>query len=244
MESVAKSIAQRQLVNSGFLYGPFCPIYGYGALIMLICLNNLKDNTLLLFLVAFIVLSIWEYIVGFLLEKIFKTKYWDYSEVKFNIQGRVCLKNSIYWGVLGVIFIKYVHPFIEKQVIIIPYNILIYVCVLIYLAIIIDTIVSIIATIKLDSALQKVNDLTQRIKATLDEIKAITKNNPAKTENIEKLIHELKIKEARLKIKLYRKAKRLKLAFPTIKSEGVTKILNQKIDVEALKKRIKKDRES
>ena len=79
LESIFKSILQRKIVNSGLLYGPICPIYGFGAIIMLLFLNKFKYNLVLLFLAGFIVLSVWEYIVGALLEKKFNTKYWDYS---------------------------------------------------------------------------------------------------------------------------------------------------------------------
>ena len=126
LESVSKSIAQKKLVNSGFLNGPICPIYGFGALIMLLSLNALKEKPLILFIAAFIMLSAWEYIVGVLLEKIFKTKYWDYSHLKFNFQGRICLKNSIYWGILGVVFICYIHPFIESYIKTIPIDLLLF----------------------------------------------------------------------------------------------------------------------
>ena len=110
LESVYKTILGKQLVNSGFLRGPVCPIYGLAAAIMLLTLKSLENNVILLFIVSFFCLSIWEYIVGLFLEKLFKTKYWDYSNLKFNIHGRVCLKNSMYWGVLGVAFIKIIHP--------------------------------------------------------------------------------------------------------------------------------------
>ena len=75
IESIYKSIAERKLINTGFLKGPFCPIYGIGAIIMHVFLSRFKDNVLLLFLAGFIILSIWEYIVGLLLEKIFNTKF-------------------------------------------------------------------------------------------------------------------------------------------------------------------------
>ena len=116
LESVYKSIGQRKLVNSGFLHGPFCPIYGFGAVIMFLFLNKFTNNIVLLFIMGFFILSIWEYIVGFILEKTFNTKYWDYSNNKFNIQGRVCLKNSLFWGALGVIFTTYIHPYIIQKV--------------------------------------------------------------------------------------------------------------------------------
>lgn len=106
LESVYKSIVQKKIVNSGFLYGLYCPIYGFGALIMMLFLEGFKQNLILVFLIAFVVLSIWEYMVGCYLERVFKTKYWDYSNNKFNIKGRVCLLNSIFWGGLGVVFVR------------------------------------------------------------------------------------------------------------------------------------------
>ena len=126
LESIFKSILQRKIVNSGFLYGPICPIYGFGAIIMLLFLNKFKYNLVLLFLAGFIVLSVWEYIVGALLEKKFNTKYWDYSNNFLNIKGRVCLMNSIFWGILGVIFTLYIHPSVERCVLHISNKTLIY----------------------------------------------------------------------------------------------------------------------
>ena len=112
LESVCKTIEQKKFVNSGFLHGPFCPIYGFGALIMLLCLNYLKESPIILFITAFFILSIWEYLVGVFLEKTFKTKYWDYSDHKFNFQGRICLTNSLAWGFLGIGFIEFINPFV------------------------------------------------------------------------------------------------------------------------------------
>ena len=78
---------------------------------------SLCDNPVTVFLSGFVVLSVWEYIVAWALEKLFHEKYWDYSNKKFNINGRVCLLNSIFWGVLGVIFTYVVHPFIESKIV-------------------------------------------------------------------------------------------------------------------------------
>ena len=74
MESIYLSIGQRRLVNTGFLYGPFCPIYGFGAVVLYVLLIHLQGKPVLIFLAGFFVLSVWEYFVGFLLEKLFKTK--------------------------------------------------------------------------------------------------------------------------------------------------------------------------
>lgn len=238
IESIYKSILEKQFVNSGFLKGPFCPIYGIAAIFIIITLSSLKDRIMLLFIVSVIMLSIWEYIVGVFLEKVFKQKYWDYSENKFNLHGRICLKNSIYWGILGVIFIQFVHPFISEKVSLIPIEILFYIILILYVIIISDTIITISNTVKFEKAVQKVNELGEKIKEVLEEIKQ-NANNATAVKVAENLMDELRHKQAKIKVKLYKEARRLKLAFPTMKSEKITKFLNEKIDFETLKKLIK-----
>ena len=90
LESTYRSLIERKVINSGFLHGPYCPIYGFGAVIMFLFLDGFENNIVLLFLMGFLVLTAWEYVVGVLLEKIYHTKYWDYSHSFCNIQGRVC----------------------------------------------------------------------------------------------------------------------------------------------------------
>ena len=235
LESVYKSIAQRKMINSGFLIGPICPIYGFGAIIMQVCLSFLKDNPILLFIAAFIILSIWEYIVGFLLEKIFKTKYWDYSHLKFNIKGRVCLKNSIYWGILGLVFICFINPFVEANINLIPFNIINYSIIMIYAWLIVDVIVSIQSMVGFEIAMNKINELSDVIKDKIEEAKKSAYENT----NIEAVIKKLNIKQTRIKLRLYRHANRLKYAFPSMKSDIITAFLNQKIDFKKLKSSIK-----
>ena len=248
LESVCKTVEQRKFVNSGFLNGPFCPIYGFGAIIMLLCLSFLKEKPILLFIAAFFILSIWEYLVGLFLEKVFKTKYWDYSHLKFNIQGRVCLKNSLFWGVLGVAFICCIHPFIDRYIKMIPINILLYIDIIIGIAILVDLVFSIIAITNFEIMVKKINELGDSIKEKVKEAKELNEKNKLKLEetekksieNIEKIIQELKKNQAKLKIRIYRQANRLKKAFPSMKSEAITAFLNQKIDLKKLKENIKK----
>jgi len=247
LESVCKTIEQRKLVNSGFLNGPFCPIYGFGAIIMLLCLSFLKDKPIILFITAFFVLSVWEYLVGLFLEKVFKTKYWDYSHLKFNIQGRVCLKNSLFWGVLGVVFIRYMHPFLETYIKLVPINLLLYINIIVGIAILVDLIFSIIAITNFETMVKKINELGDTIKDKVKELKELTDKNKLKIEETEKksidsieaIIQELKISQAKLKIRIYKRANRLKKAFPSMKSEVITTFLNQKIDLKKLKENIK-----
>ena len=240
LESVFKSVLQKKLVNSGFLYGPFCPIYGFGAIIMLLFLEPFKQNIILLFCIAFLVLSVWEYIVGWILEKKFNTKYWDYTDNFLNIKGRVCLQNSTFWGILGVIFTVWIHPLTAKYIIMLDKQALIYFNIVISLTIGIDTIITIVRMKTFDSTLDAIKDLGETIKLKINEIKEIKEATPEKLKSMELKIEELGRKQALLRLRLYRQVRRLRNAFPNIKSESITRFLSQKIDFKVLKEKIKK----
>lgn len=219
LESVYKTICTKKLVNSGFLYGPFCPIYGIGALIMYIFLS-VCENPITVFLTGFVVLSVWEYIVAWALEKIFHQTYWDYSNYKFNINGRVCLLNSIFWGALGVIFTYMVHPFVQASIIKINDIILIVITAVLLIGMLIDAIISIIKLNSISKKLETIKEIRKEIKGKLQELKA-AKN--AK-ESIQLMINDLKEKEIKLKEKLVKQTDRIRKAFPTMKSETFKQI--------------------
>lgn len=238
LESVYRSFCEKRFVNTGFLNGPFCPIYGIGTIIMLLFLKDFQKNVILLFIISFLMLSAWEYVVGVLLEKIFKTRYWDYSDHKINIKGRVCLFNSVCWGIIGVLFIKYIHPFIEKKMELVNPFILKNVVLVITILFVIDTIISIVSTINIKIALQKIEELNNQIKEKLDEVKTLT-NKEIKTElvdGIQNKIDILKKKKNRLFRRLYKRVYRLKKAFPDLQSNEITEVLSKKIEF------IKKDK--
>lgn len=109
-------ILDKKLVNRGFLIGPYIPLYGTSAIIMIFYLNQYKDNPLTVFLLAMFVCSFLEYITSYVMEKIFKARWWDYSNMKFNINGRVCLKNSVLFGVLSLFLIYLINPLFVKMI--------------------------------------------------------------------------------------------------------------------------------
>lgn len=231
LESIVKTFIEKKPVNSGFLHGPICPIYGFGAIIMFLFLNSLKGKYIILFIVSFFILSIWEYFVGWALEKVFHTKYWDYTPNRFNIKGRVCLMNSLFWGILGVVFIEWIHPFIDGKLMLVPQNILIFCNVIAYLALLVDFISSVVKVKGFDSKLKLLAEIGENIKEKLEELKNTVQEH--RTENIEEMqnvIDELKQKQKTLARKLYKHTIRLKKAFPTMKSENISEFLNQKLD--------------
>ncbi len=110
LETIYRSIVTKSLVYPGLLYGPYCPIYGVGAIFLLVLLLPIKDNLLIFLPAAFIIITLLEYVTGYLLEKILNLRLWDYSSNFLNINGRISLKFSIYWTILAYFFIYFIHP--------------------------------------------------------------------------------------------------------------------------------------
>ena len=228
IESIYKSFCEKRLVNSGFLYGPFCPIYGYGAIIMYIFLEDVSSKPIITFCLGFVVLSVWEYVVGVFLEKVFHRKYWDYSNYKLNLQGRVCLLNSIFWGILGVLFIDIIHPFVLSILAFINRDIIFYIDIAIFGIILIDTIISISSNFSIIAKLKRVEELTNTIKSKLEEIK---QKGKGVEQSLQETLDELDARRAKIIRKSYRTIIRLKRAFPSMRAEEFTKFLNEKKDL-------------
>ncbi|HRR77439.1 MAG TPA: hypothetical protein P5191_11595 [Ruminococcus sp.] len=118
LEVVYQAIEHGKFINRGFLNGPYCPIYGFGVIIVTGALDPIKSNAVLLFFGSVILTSILEFITGFVLEKIFHMHWWDYSEEKFNLSGYICLKFSLLWGVACLVVVRIIHPtvtvFVDK----------------------------------------------------------------------------------------------------------------------------------
>lgn len=121
METCYCSVCERRLVPRGFLYGPICPIYGAGVLLMILFFTPLKRNLVLFYAAAVAVMSAWEYFVAWVLEATTHVKYWDYSNFRFNLKGRICLWVALVWGVLSYVVIFYIHPPIENWFDLIPH---------------------------------------------------------------------------------------------------------------------------
>lgn len=113
IETTYCSLKARRFVYRGFLAGPICPIYGVGALMMILFLAPLQDHPVLLYLIACVVMSAWEYLVAWLLETTTHVKYWDYSHIPLNLHGRICLTVSLWWGVLADVALRVIHPATE-----------------------------------------------------------------------------------------------------------------------------------
>ena len=108
------TIEKRKFVNRGFLIGPYCPIYGFGGLAITILLKNYTKDPIVLFLMAVIICGTLEYFTSYIMEKIFKARWWDYSAKKYNINGRICLETVVPFGILGCLVMYVLNPITFK----------------------------------------------------------------------------------------------------------------------------------
>lgn len=115
-EEIFCVIYTHEFVKRGFLFGPICPIYGYGAIILILFLKDYKNKPVKLFFVAAIVFSVFEYITDFFLQALFGAKWWDYTGQFLNLNGRITLSFSIVWGIGALIFIRLIHPIATKLI--------------------------------------------------------------------------------------------------------------------------------
>ncbi|MDO5717823.1 MAG: putative ABC transporter permease [Tissierellia bacterium] len=169
VEVAYAAVKERKFVNRGMLNGAVCPIYGFGVLLVLLLLEPYK-NVILLFIMSVIICSVLEYITGFLLEKIFHTKWWDYSDRKFNLRGYICLEFSIYWGAFCVIIVLFIQPLIKDMVLLIDEKILFYALIAFYFLLMIDIISTVQILYRFKLKLNEINNIGKDLKAISNDI--------------------------------------------------------------------------
>lgn len=143
VESTYTSIVRKQVTFSrGFLIGPYLPIFGFGGLFLTVYLKKYSNDLIALFVMSAASCMILEYFSSYILEKIFKLRWWDYSKLSFNINGRVCLKIGLMFGIAGIIAIKLINPYINRLLTIMSNNVQIIVAILLFIILIIDLYIS------------------------------------------------------------------------------------------------------
>ena len=191
LETCHCSYNQKKLIlNRGFLIGPYLPVYGVTSIVMILFLNEYKQDLFTLFAMSVVYASVIEYIASYLMEKMFKARWWDYSDRKFNLEGRICLKNSILFGICGVLLVKYIHPFILNVINIVPNYIFNIISIFLISVFLIDLIITFI--------------IVSNLKVNFTNIKTDS------TEEIDKLVKEVLSRNFNLKRRLFK-------AFPKLR---------------------------
>ncbi|MGN0600334.1 MAG: putative ABC transporter permease [Oscillospiraceae bacterium] len=194
--------------NRGFLNMPICPIYGFGVLMIAIFSRPIADKPLLLFIISLVLCTALELAVGIGMEKLFNTRWWDYSHEKFNYRGYICPKVSILWGLGCVLVIKVVHPLVEIGVDHIPFRV----------GIVFITIMAVLVAIDLTASLCAVANLNKRLKQ-IDDISALMLKGSIKIgEKLAIETNEILEKYEKLLAIRDRQTERFIRAFPNIRS--------------------------
>lgn len=158
-----------KFVNRGFLNGPVCPIYGCGVVVVLAGLEPLKGNFVLLFLGSVVLTSALEWATGFVLEKLFRQRWWDYSDKPFNLGGYICLEFSVMWGFACLFVVDILHPSIEFFIRLIPHTLGWVLLGLFSAAMAVDLAATVRTIAKINRQLDQIDQLARRLKTASNE---------------------------------------------------------------------------
>lgn len=198
-ESTFKSIKQKKLVNRGYLNGPWLPIYGFGAIIILYVTLPFKNDNLLIFILGMISASVFELVVGYVMEKLFHARYWDYTKIPFNIKGYIALPVSILWGFFSLILVNLIDAPVYDLVSNIKFHYLYVIDAFLLVLLVVDTILSTIQALDLKVVLnlhsfsidnlrksvdQNNNNISEKV---LKKAEKIFKRNPSLLSNKHRL---------------------------------------------------------
>ena len=179
-ESTYVSLHEKRFVNRGFIRGPFLPLYGTGALMMLIVSMPFQDNLILTYVAGCVGATVLEYITGVLMETLFKVRYWDYSHKKFNFQGQICLESSLAWGFLTILMTRMIHKPIEAFALWLPSSVLTGVTMVVTVIFAADFALSFKAALDLRDVLvrmEQAKDELEKMQRRLDVILAVSEEN-------------------------------------------------------------------
>lgn len=231
LEVVYQAVEHGKFINRGFLNGPYCPIYGFGVVIVVGMLEPIKNNLIILYLGSVILTSLLELFTGFILEKIFNMKWWDYSQEKFNLHGYICLKFSLLWGVACLIVVRLIHPLIAVFVSKIPHTFGLIVISVIMLCFVSDMIFTVLAIINfkkklrilegISAEMRKISDKTgEKIFDTVEEIKTRKDALDEKRNERHKRMEELREKYKNQLEKHSFNIRRIEKSFPKLKFDN------------------------
>jgi uncharacterized membrane protein len=191
-----------KFVNKGFLNSPVCPIYGFGIIIVLSFLAPFKSNLLLLFIGSMVLTTVVEFVTGYILEKLFHRKWWDYTEWQFNIKGYVCLGVSAIWGVACVLMITFLQPLIDNLIHWTSSDIGNIIITLLIMIMIADAIVTVVSLLKVKQKIFTMKDILANIESLSETInkdisdgaataKTMYDNNLREIDNLKKKYHSI-----------------------------------------------------
>ena len=239
-ESTYVSIKSKRFVNRGFMRGPFLPLYGSGAIMMLLVSKPFQEHIVLVYIAGCIGATVLEYVTGVVMEALFKVRYWDYSNQPFNFQGHICLGSSLAWGLLTVAMTEFIHKPVERLVLSIPSGILTPVTLVLTALICADFALAFKAAMDLRDVLikmEKAKEELMHIQKRLDVIIAFT------NETIETRVEDLKESVEDLKENIEGKLENLKNQSQLKPSDYLESVKEELLELRIKYRRNVEDRE-
>ena len=231
IEVIGVLINQKKFVNRGFLIGPYCPIYGFGGVIMTLTLTKYFDHPITLFAMGMFECAILEYFTSYAMEKLFNARWWDYTKYKYNINGRICLETMIPFGLLGCVAIYIVNPILNKWLGLMPLQVINILAITTAAIFFVDILVSVrvIDSFKRTAMQFKNKDNTEEI---TKKVKAVLSTKSPFTKRLVDAFPNLRAAIANIKNELIRTRRELKNTRKELKSA------NKKLD--KVQKKMKK----
>lgn len=170
LEVAFHALVTGKFINRGFLNGPWCPVYGFGASAVLACLLPLRGSVPLLFLGSLLVTSALEWLTGFVLEQLFHQRWWDYSDEPFNLNGYICLRFSLAWGLACLLVVDFIHPTVLWLIARLPHALGVVLLGVLLAAILLDLTATVRTIAKLNRRLRQIDEAAAQLHAISDEI--------------------------------------------------------------------------
>ena len=213
-EVITQIAYKHRFINRGFLIGPYCPVYGVGSVLITFFVSS-QNDIISVFLKSMTICSILEYLTSFIMEKLFKTRWWDYTNNKFNINGRICLQTMILFGIGGVLIVKFVSPFILNTLSLLNPLLLTIISALLFVLFISDIIISykiINSFKKIPTELRKdsTEEVTKMVRQTLKEKSYFYKRLVYSFPNFETIVKKYDKKIEKQKKKIEKEKNKLK----------------------------------
>lgn len=175
-ETTYRSLGERKLINTGFLYGPMCPIYGTGALVFEVCLTPLENHWWAVILLGMLLADAVEYFTSYIMEKLFNARWWDYTDEFMNLHGRICLKHTSYWAIAAFVYVYFISPIYTYLISFVPETARYIALGVIFTVFFIDLIFTVRAALGIQKIMRTMDSIKERITLAADAVKTTAEN--------------------------------------------------------------------
>lgn len=175
-ETTYRSLGEQKIINTGFLFGPMCPIYGTGALVFEVCLVPLKKHWWAVLLLGMILADTVEYFTSYIMEKLFNARWWDYTDDFMNLHGRICLKHTSYWAIASFVYVYFISPMYTYFISFVPQGLRYFLLAVIFIVFIADLILTVRAALGIQKIMRSIESVKSNITLAIDAVKTTAEN--------------------------------------------------------------------